>query len=69
MAVVGNVKIKVTVTAKPEEMSSITEEDFSLTADIDGLEEGDHTVALSCVCAKSHTDLEYTPGEISITME
>ena len=71
MAVVGNVKIKVTVTAKPEEMSSITEEDFSLTADTDGLEEGDHTVALSCVCAKSHTDLEYTPGEIniSITME
>ena len=71
MAVVENAKIKVTVTAKPEEMSRITEEDFSLTADIDGLEEGNHTVALSCVCAKSHTDLEYTPGEIniSITME
>ena len=71
MAVVENAKIKVTVTAKPEEMSRITEEDFSLTADIDGLEEGNHTVALSCVCVKSHTDLEYTPGEIniSITME
>ena len=70
-AAVENVKIKVTVTAKPEEMSSITEEDFSLTADIDGLEEGEHTVELSCVCTKSHTDLEYTPGEIniSITME
>lgn len=70
-AVVKNVKIKVTVTAKPEEMSDITEEDFSLTADIDGLEEGEHTVGLSCVCTKSHTDLEYTPGEIniSITME
>jgi len=67
-AVVENVKIKVTVTAKPEDMSNITEDDFSLSADIDGLEEGNHTVELSCVCTKSHADLEYTPGEINISI-
>ena len=67
-AVVENVKIKVTITAKPEEMSSITEDDFSLGADISGLEEGSHTVKLSCTCAKSYTDLEYTPEEINISI-
>ena len=67
-AIVEDVKVKVTVTAKSGEIDDITEADFLLTADVEGLEAGSHKVNLVCTCSKSHTDMEYTPGEINITI-
>lgn len=67
-AIVEDVKVKVTVTAKSAEIANITEADFLLTADVEGLGSGSHRVNLVCTCSKTHTDLEYTPGEINITI-
>ncbi len=67
-ATVESVKIKVTVTALSDAMKEISAEDFQLTADVTGLEAGDHSVRLVCTCSKEYTDMEYTPEEINITM-
>lgn len=68
VATVSDVKISVTVRAKSEEMSAIKADDFSLTANVEALGAGEHTVTLSCVLDKAHTDMEYTPSEIHITI-
>ncbi len=68
-ATAGSVDIEVTVTAKSSDMDDITEEDFVLAANVEGLEAGEHEVALSCVCKKTHADLEYTPSKINITID
>lgn len=68
IATLSDVKISVTVRAKSEEMSEITADDFSLTANVENLEAGEHTLTLSCVLDKAHTDMEYTPDEIHITI-
>ena len=67
-ATVEDVKIKVTVTAKSDAMKAIGAEDFVLAADVEGLEAGSHKVSLTCTCSKAYADMEYTPGEINITI-
>lgn len=68
IAAVSDVRITAVVTAKPDEMSHITEDDFVLTADVEGLGEGEHTVALSCVLSKPYAELECSPGELHISI-
>lgn len=67
-ATVESVDIKVTVTALSDAMEEISAEDFQLTADVTGLEAGNHSVSLVCTCSKEYTDMEYTPEEINITI-
>ena len=69
LATAGSVEIKVTVMAKSDDLEDITREDFVLAADVEGLEAGEHEVALTCTCKKTHADLEYTPTKIKITVE
>lgn len=68
IAAVSDVRITAVVTAKSDEMSRITEADFVLTADVEGLGVGEHTVALSCVLSKPYAELECSPGELHISI-
>lgn len=68
VAAVADVEISVSVTAKSDEMSGISAEDFSLSADVEGLGAGEHTVKLSCILSKPYADLECTPNEIHISI-
>ena len=47
-------------------IESLTKEDFALTANVQDLEAGTHTVRLSCTSKKDLADLEYNPKEINI---
>ncbi len=68
LAAVSDVNISVTVRAKTDEMNAIKAEDFSLTANVENLGAGEHNVKLRCVLDKAHTDMEYTPEEIHISI-
>ena len=67
-ATVGDVSIKVTVTAKSDIIAEIGESDFTLEASVDGLEAGEHKVKLSCTCSKSHTNLDCSPSTVNVTI-
>lgn len=68
VATVSDVEISVSVTAKADEMSGIDANDFTLSADVEGLGAGEHTVRLSCILSKPYADLECTPNEIHISV-
>ena len=67
-ATVGDVAIKVTVTAKSDIIAEIGESDFTLEASVDGLEAGEHKVKLTCTCKKSHTNLDCSPSTVNVTI-
>ncbi len=67
-ATVGDISIKVTVTAKSEDMDDITAEDFDLTADISDMDEGEHIAKLDCTLSKSHTDMNVSTSEVTVTI-
>ena len=67
-ATVGDVAIKVTVTAKSDIIAEIGESDFKLEASVDGLEAGEHKVKLTCTCSKSHTNLDCSPSTVNVTI-
>lgn len=59
-------RVTVTATGKASVVSELTDSDFILSADLSELDEGTHTVELSCKCKKTLADIEISPAQISI---
>lgn len=64
--VVSDCVIQVTASGKTAVIGALSRDDFALTANVQNLEDGSHTVRLACVCTKELADLEYNPKEINI---
>ena len=64
-----NVKVKVRISGKAEVVEQISEDDFRLYANVEGLTAGAHMVDLKCVCEKKGLEIEYNPSEIKVIIE
>ena len=64
--VVNDCIIQVVASGKTSVIEGLTKEDFMLTASVQDLEAGSHTVRLVCTSGKDLADLEYNPKEINI---
>ena len=67
-ATVGDISIKVTVTAKSDDIEDISADDFALTADISDMDEGEHIAKLNCTLSKTHTDMDVSTNEVTVTI-
>ncbi len=66
---VDKVTVTVKISGNTDVVEAINESDFNLTANVEGLETGEHTVPLNCVCVNNLLELEYNPSEIKIVIE
>ena len=64
-----NVKVKVRISGKAEVVEQISEDDFRLYANVEGLTAGAHMVDLKCVCENKGLEIEYNPSEIKVIIE
>ena len=64
-----NVKVKVRISGKAEVVEQISEDDFRLYANVEGLAAGAHMVDLKCVCENKGLEIEYNPSEIKVIIE
>ena len=64
-----NVKVKVRISGKAEVVEQISEDDFRLYANVEGLTAGGHMVDLKCVCENKGLEIEYNPSEIKVIIE
>lgn len=60
---------EVQISGTDEELSEIRSSDIKLYADMSGLGEGTHDVAVSAECAKKHTDIAVIPSKLTAVSE
>lgn len=66
---VESVTVKVSISGNADVVQQITEDDFSLYANVEGLSSGTHIVDLKCICENKSLDLEYNPKQIKVIIE
>ncbi|MBR5230029.1 MAG: hypothetical protein IKW01_04150, partial [Firmicutes bacterium] len=66
---IEDISVDIKVSGNDEAVASIAESDFSISADVRGLEPGEHIVPLKCICKNNLLELEYNPKEIKVIIE
>lgn len=68
-AEIGEGQIQIVVKGRKEDLEALEEGDFTLTADLSGLEAGSHSVSLKVSCRGDYVSLEADPDQLKITIE
>ncbi len=62
-------ELKVSAIGSQDVMNTITKDNFMLSADLSGLEKGNHTVKLNVLCTVDGVEFEYEPQKIKVQIE